>query len=177
MIKKYNTLNLISKEDLNVIKETAIERIKRKTVVINDFLSLLDESERQNCELIDLIKELENERQDALHEVELNKVYRNEGYKQYRKIKGILQKRRMAKDTLALWLPIKDFAKNNKKLKNELKSTMDSVNKIIKEQNTRVYTPRSDKESSIAGKHFETESVDISLDLKRIGTKRKGKKI
>lgn len=158
------------------MKESAIERIKRKTTVINEFLSLLDESEKQNCELIDLIKELENEKLDALHEVELSKVYRNEGYKQYRKIKGILKKRRVAKDTLALWLPIKDFAKNNRKLKMDLKSTMDSVNKIIKEQNTRVYTPRSDKQSTIAGKHFETEVVDIAPDLKRIGSRRKGKK-
>ena len=57
-------------------KETAIQRIEKKMELINEFIALLDEAEKQNCELLSVVSSLDSRQQDILHEFELDKFYR-----------------------------------------------------------------------------------------------------
>lgn len=143
------------------MKETAIERIMNELNKIKEFIALLDLAEKQNCDLIDILKKMEDEQLDILHEFEMDKFYRTEGHRKARRLKKIRQERRVIKDTLEIWNPLKEFAKGHRRIKSELRDMIDDIEAIAKEQRKRIYKPRIDKESVIAGKHFEAEKMDI----------------
>jgi len=156
--------------------ETAIEKVSKDLMVIEAFIKILDCAERQNCELIDLMKEMENEQLDILHEFELDKFYRTEGHRKARRLKKIRQTRRVAKDMIELYLPIKEFSKDNRKMKQALRDVVEKVRHVICEQSTRVYQPRADMDSCIAGKHYAACRIDISDHIAHISEKREQKK-
>ena len=52
-------------------------------------------------------------------------------------------------------MPIKEFSKEHKKLKLELRDVLSAIKKVIYDQNNRVYKPRVDTGSCIAGKHYD----------------------
>ena len=156
--------------------ETAIERAEKGLEVIQAFLDLLDTAEKQNCELIDLVKECDNEQQDLLHEFELDKFYRDEGHRKARRLQRVRQTRRVAKDTIELWMPMKEVSKANKKLKQMLNEVIGQVKHKVYEHNTRIYQPRGLENCEIAGKHFEPRSIDISERVAGIEERRKSKK-
>lgn len=158
------------------MEETAIERILRELKKVSDFVALLDTAEKQNCDLIDYIKMMDDEQQDILHEFELDKFYRTEGHRKARRLKTIRQKRRAAKDTIELWSPLKEFAKRNRKIKNELRETIEDINALIKEQNKRVYLPRINEKSTVAGKHYEAERINVIENIKEMERIKKEKK-
>ena len=156
--------------------ETAIEKVSRDLKIIESFIEMLDRAEKQNCELIDLMKEMENEQLDILHEFELDKFYRTEGHRKARRLKKIRQTRRVAKDMIGLYLPIKEFSKDNRKMKQVLREVVEKVRRVIEEQSTRVYQPRADMDSCIAGKHYAACRIDISDHIAQIGERREQKK-
>ena len=148
--------------------ETAIERIHRAQEAIKKFIDLLDMSEKQNCELIDLLRSMDDEQQDILHEFELDKFYRTEGHRKARRLQNIRRIRRGVKDTIALWLPVKEFAKSHKKLKTELKDVINEIDHIVYEQQHRIYKPRINMTSCIAGRHYECQKIDLKKKLEEV---------
>ena len=149
-------------------KETAIERVTREIEKINAFIGLLNVAEKQNCDLITLLKRVDDEQQDILHEFELDTFHRSEGHKKARRLKEIRQIRCFLKDTIALWMPIKEFAKDHKNIKFSLMKVVSDIENVINEQNTRTYIPRVDKNSSIAGQHYEPLRLDVDIANKKI---------
>lgn len=143
------------------MKETAIDRVLGELQKIKDFVALLDLAEKQNCDLIDILKKMEDEQMDILHEFEMDKFYRTEGHRKALRLKKIRQERRVIKDTLELWSPLKEFAKSHRRIKAELREMIEDIEDITKEQKKRIYTPRIDTESVVAGKHFEPKKMDI----------------
>ena len=65
-------------------------------------------------------------------------------------------------------MPIKEFAKDHKNIKFSLMKVVSDIENIINEQNTRTYIPRVDKNSSIAGQHYEPLRLDVDIANKKI---------
>lgn len=160
------------------MEETAIERITREMETLENFIKLLDTAEKQNCHLVNVLHVMNDEQQDILHEFELDKFYRTEGHRKARRLQKMRQTRRVVKDTLELWMPLKEFAKTHRKLKSELRDVCNDIKHIIHEQNTRTYKPRIDTNSCIAGKHFNPTSINLedeihSLELQKNAQQKK----
>lgn len=155
------------------MKETAIDRIMNEMQKIKVFIALLDLAEKQNCDLIDILKKMEDEQMDILHEFEMDKFYRTEGHRKALRLKKIRQERRVIKDTLEIWNPLKEFAKGHRRIKSELRDLIEDIEAIAKEQKKRVYTPRINTQSSIAGKHFEPEKIDIPEKINAVKNTKK----
>lgn len=156
-----------------------MQKMEKEMRIIQDFLDLLDKSEVQNPKLISLVDECDNEQQDMLHELELETFYRTEGHRKARKLQKLRQVRRAAKDTIGLWMPIKEFSKQHKKMKCELKSVIEDIKHTRYLQENRQYAPRSKtKACKIAGKHFDSKPVDIEeklLEFEQAKAKEKAK--
>ena len=155
------------------MKETAIERIAREVKKIESFVSLLDAAEKQNCELVDAIKILEQEQLDLLHKIELESICPEESIEIARRIQEIRRIRRAIKDTMSLWMPIKTFAKNCREIKPGLKDVIKEIESTIKDQETRVYKSRVDVESSTHDKHYDSVEIDIDDTVKSILRKKR----
>jgi hypothetical protein len=147
------------------MNETARERIDRESEKIRAFLDLLSVSKKQNVKLLDMLHDINNEQQDLLHELELKKFYGTEGTQIAKEIQRLRQLRRGIKDTLDLWRPIKDFANNHAKLRQELEEVLKKIDNIARQQATRVYYPRVKESSNIKGKHYETVRMNVEALL------------
>lgn len=153
------------------MKETAIERIAREIKKIESFVGLLDAAEKQNCELVDAIKILEQEQLDLLHKIELESLCPDESVKIARRIQEIRRIRRAIKDTMSLWMPIKTFAKNCREIKPGLRDVIKEIESTIEDQETRVYKSRVNVESF--DKHYDSVEIDIDDAIKSILKKKR----
>lgn len=150
------------------MQETAIERVSREAKKILDFIDILDTAKKQNVKLIDAVHDMNNKQQDILHEIEITKMYNSKGVHTLNELKRLRQERRVAKDTLDLWRPIKEFANKHPELKEELKDVLKKINEVINIQTSRVYYPRIKENSLIAGKHYGAPRANIDKIVKNL---------
>jgi hypothetical protein len=155
------------------MRETAIERIAREIKKIESFVSLLDAAEKQNCELVDAIKILEQEQLDLLHKIELESLCPDESVKIARRIQEIRRIRRAIKDTMSLWMPIKTFAKNCREIKPGLRDVIKEIESTIEDQENRIYKSRVNVESFTGDKHYDSVEIDIDDAIKSILKKKR----
>ena len=133
----------------------------RNFQVLTDFINTLDNAEKAFKELYDRVGELDRETSDMLHDFEFDKFYRTEGHRKARHLKAIRQERRAAKNTMELLYPLKEFARNNRALKNNVKRILGEIEKVAAEQESRVYIPRVLDNIAITNQHFECKFIEI----------------
>ncbi len=131
--------------------ESNLDNIQNQIRCIRDFLKVMDQAQKENVDLINRINELEKAETDWLHEVE----FLPPSDCSLEKIKGIRQLRRKIKDKRELQYPIKEFAKDHKNMRNNLKNVLLRIEQILQKQNARGYTPKNQNESKAAWRHFD----------------------
>lgn len=87
------------KNEHYVVPKTVTSWVER----ISEFNSLFVEAKHRKDELFDLLSDVDKELSNCLHMIEMTK-WKNgcDGYKEYKKIKSILEKRRVIKDELSV---------------------------------------------------------------------------
>ena len=147
------------------MKETAVARMARESRKITDFIELMDTAKKQNVQLIDAVHKMNNRQQDILHEIELQKMYSTKGVYTLKELQKLRQDRRVAKDTLDLWRPFKDFVNAHPDLKNDLIDVLKNIEAAAEKQNARVYYPRT-KSGTDPMRHSKAPEADIEELLK-----------
>ncbi len=102
---------------------------------------------------LSVIKQTEDELNDLNHEIELSgpkDMYK--GYLLYKNIRELRQKRREAKDTVALLEDMYEFLKGpqGQTFKNQIQKIQGGAAKISESQQHRAYTPRCRNDLTIA---------------------------
>lgn len=102
---------------------------------------------------LDVIKQTEDELNDLNHEIELSSpkdMYK--GYLMYKNIRELRQKRREAKNTVALLEDMYEFLKGpqGQTFKNQIQKIQGSAAKISEAQQHRHYTPRCRNDLTVA---------------------------
>lgn len=106
----------------------------------------------------DVIKQTEDELNDVYHEIELGKDQDlHGGWKLYRQVKELRNKRRQAKDENQLLKDMYDYIKSQQgqTFKGKIQSIQGSSAKIYEAQSRRTYTPRQRSDLTITGKTCE----------------------
>ena len=155
---------------MSVIKQD----IKKAKEIMQSFVELLDRAEQQNPAFIDLLKTLEAERTDILHEIELTDSGEADE-EQITKLREVQKKRRAIKDMIGIWMPIKEFAKQNGRLKKSIELVCSQVDRVIENHNTRIYTPRTDSKFGAERLHVDCTDIDLTEELEKIRSIRKQK--
>ena len=108
---------------------------------IDDFVMAIDDTEKK---LRTALYNKEGERDDLLHEIELSKLNIGERAKVYSMLEKVLQERRILKDKIDFINTIKPYANKfiTKGMSAETKQTIENINSLKNNQETRVYTPR-----------------------------------
>lgn len=124
---------------------------------IDDFIMAIDDTEKK---LRTALYNKEGERDDLLHEVEFgkkNKLSIGERAKVYSMLEKVLQERRILKDKIDFINTIKPYANKfiTKGMSAETKQTIENINRLKNNQETRVYTPRVLKDLKCAKKKKE----------------------
>lgn len=128
--------------------------INKKRKIIRDFMTLIEQAEKENTELNQVISDCDKAIEDLLHDIEFDHFYRTQGHQKARQIKEIRQRRREAKDLLRYVTPIRDFLRSNQKIRNELHKILTGFDYTEEMQKKRVYAPRMLTELSTANRHF-----------------------
>lgn len=140
--------------------ETYMDNFK----VMTDFVAVMENAEKLFKQLYDRVGELDQETSDMLHDLEFDTFYRTGGHRKARRIKEIRQERRAAKNTMEIIYPLKEFARANRNLRNSVKRMISDMEKIAKDQNSRVYAPRVLDDINIANKHFECNVIELKKE-------------
>jgi hypothetical protein len=109
------------------------------------------------------------EQEDIEHEIELSeKADRTAGYRLYRELRDIRQRRRMAKNQNELLHEINIFftADNNKSFFDKLSQIKGNSRKTFERQNDRVYTPRRRGDVTIANSSVSAAFEGMLDDFK-----------
>ena len=86
--------------------------------VLRSVINLLNESEKNNCILIDDLKELENKQMDISHQIELeNGKTDARKLELFNRMEDLRKQRRVLKDNIDFNYSIKEFSKNKKIMK------------------------------------------------------------
>jgi hypothetical protein len=98
----------------------------------------------------DIIKQADEEVQDLLHEAEFsNPKNAYDGYKLYKALREIRERRRLAKNENAILEEMYVYFKDNTSLKNQLQKIQGNSQKIYNSQQSKVYTPRQRNDLTI----------------------------
>lgn len=124
---------------------------------IDDFIMAIEDTEKK---LRTALYNKEGERDDLLHEVEFgkkNKLSIGERAKVYSMLEKVLQERRILKDKIDFINTIKPYANKfiTKGMSAETKQTIENINRLKNNQETRVYTPRVIKNLKCVRKNRE----------------------
>lgn len=121
---------------------------------INEFFSNIEETEKR---LRTDLYNKEGERDDLLHEVELSDLNIGERASTYKKLKSVLQERRVIKNKIDLISTIKPYANKfiTKGICAETNATVENIEKLRTHQQTREYTPRIIKDLKCAKQRKE----------------------
>lgn len=113
--------------------------------VLRSVINLLNESEKNNCILIDDLKELENKQMDISHQIELeNGKTDARKLELFNRMEDLRKQRRILKDNIDFNYSIKEFSKNNKILKLKINELIESLEKKLWFREERVYHSRTD---------------------------------
>jgi hypothetical protein len=121
---------------------------------IKDFFYNIEEIEKKlNTELYNK----EGERDDLLHEIELSDLNIGERASTYKKLKKVLQERRIIKDKIELINTIKPYTSKfiTKGICAETDATIKNIETLKSNQENRQYTPRVIKDLKCAKKKKE----------------------
>lgn len=113
--------------------------------ILRSMINLLNESERNNCILIDELKELENKQMDISHQIELeNGKTDARKLELFNRMEDLRKQRRILKDNIDFNYAIKEFSKNSKAIKWKINELIDTLEKKIWFREERVYHSRTD---------------------------------
>lgn len=129
---------------------------------LTDFVDVMENAEKTFKQLYDRVGELERETSDLLHDFEFDKFYRTEGHRKARRLQAVRQERRAAKNTMELLYPLKEFARNNRQLRGNVKRIIKEIERVAAEQEARVYKPRVLEDMAINDKHFESNVIELN---------------
>lgn len=121
---------------------------------IKDFFYNIEEIEKK---LIAELYNKEGERDDLLHEIELSDLNIGERASTYKKLKKVLQERRIIKDKIELIKTIKPYTSKfiTKGICAETDATIKNIETLKSNQENRQYTPRVIKDLKCAKKKKE----------------------
>lgn len=121
---------------------------------IKDFFYNIEEIEKK---LIAELYNKEGERDDLLHEIELSDLNIGERASTYKKLKKVLQERRIIKDKIELVNTIKPYTSKfiTKGICAETDVTIKNIETLKSNQENRQYTPRVIKDLKCAKKKKE----------------------
>lgn len=121
---------------------------------IKDFFYNIEEIEKK---LITELHNKEGERDDLLHEIELSDLNIGERASTYKKLKKVLQERRIIKDKIELINTIKPYTSKfiTKGICAETDVTIKNIETLKSNQENRQYTPRVIKDLKCAKKKKE----------------------
>lgn len=121
---------------------------------IKDFFYNIEEIEKK---LITELHNKEGERDDILHEIELSDLNIGERASTYKKLKKVLQERRIIKDKIELINTIKPYTSKfiTKGICAETDATIKNIETLKSNQENRQYTPRVIKDLKCAKKKKE----------------------
>lgn len=121
---------------------------------IKDFFYNIEEIEKK---LIAELYNKEGERDDLLHEIELSDLNIGERASTYKKLKMVLQERRIIKDKIELVNTIKPYTSKfiTKGICAETDVTIKNIETLKSNQENRQYTPRVIKDLKCAKKKKE----------------------
>lgn len=111
---------------------------------IASWLEYLDNVNVAYKQAMEDINTYEQQQQDIEHKLELCELGYHEMAKLGKLLKEVRQKRRLAKDTVALLGPMVAWINGQKPAINKLKDALGDVRKVEHKMNTRFYTPRTD---------------------------------
>ena len=133
--------------------------------IANDVIKRFESNE-------DIIKQTEEELNDVYHEIELGKdqdLYG--GYKLYRQVKDLRNKRRQAKDENSLLKDMYEYIKSQQgqSFKSKIQSIQGSSAKVYEAQNRRTYNPRQRSDLTITNKTCEVNRPfeDLMREFKK----------
>lgn len=110
---------------------------------IEDFLKFLREAEEKFNIAQDEETELNNQTQDILHFLELEKHPYHEYAKLAKKLKTVREERRKVKDYIQETGPIMTWLENNRQTIKNLEQLLGTVRKAEKSTVNRIYIPKS----------------------------------
>lgn len=110
---------------------------------IEDFLKFLREAEEKFNMAQDEETELNNQTQDILHFLELEKHPYHEYAKLAKKLKTVREERRKVKDYIQETGPIMTWLENNRQTIKNLEQLLGTVRKAEKSTVNRIYIPKS----------------------------------
>lgn len=114
---------------------------------INEFLTFLRECE-QGFHMAEADQQdANNETQDILHSLELEKHSYHERARLATVLAGVRQRRRQAKDRMAVLAPVLDWVDGNRPVVKSLERLLGDVRKMEKNAENRIYTPRKKERS------------------------------
>ena len=121
---------------------------------IKDFFYNIEEIEKK---LITELHNKEGERDDLLHEIELSDLNIGERASTYKKLKKVLQERRIIKDKIEIVNTIKPYTSKfiTKGICAETDVTIKNIETLKSNQENRQYTPRVIKDLKCAKKKKE----------------------
>lgn len=112
---------------------------------LREMINLMNESEKNNCILIDELKDLENKQMDISHLIELDNTKSDERkIKLFNCMEDIRKKRRIIKDNIDFNYEIKKFSKDNKQIKQQINDLINCLEKKLWFRKERVYHARTD---------------------------------
>ena len=143
--------------------------------IANDVIKRFESNE-------DIIKQTEEELNDVYHEIELGKdqdLYG--GYKLYRQVKDLRNKRRQAKDENALLKDMYEYIKSQQgqSFKSKIQSIQGSSAKVYEAQSRRTYNPRQRNDLTITNKTCDVNRPfeDLMRDFKQTKVTMQGGKL
>ena len=111
---------------------------------LSDTIKLFDNSEKNNCLLIDELKELEKKQMDISHQVELEENKSdNRKLELFNRMENLRKQRRIVKDNIDFNHAIKTFSKENKFLKQKIIDLIKELEAKISFREERVYHSRT----------------------------------
>lgn len=130
----------------------------------------------------DIIKQTEEELNDVYHEIELGKdqdLYG--GYKLYRQVKDLRNKRRQAKDENSLLKDMYEYIKSQQgqSFKSKIQSIQGNSAKVYEAQSRRTYNPRQRNDLTITNKTCEVNRPfeDLMREFKQTKVTMQGGKL
>jgi len=134
---------------------------KRVSKGIENFLSLLREVEQQHSISVTVEQDSNDETQDMLHIIELEKVKQEEVNTLYNKLKEARIKRRTAKDYVLQTTPVISWIEENKNVIKSLEKLLGEVRKAERYSHNKIFTPKT----RISEEIFNTDDTEEIIPL------------
>lgn len=128
---------------VDVPKEVELSHADRAFAVVKEMLALASEIDEIHAALTDDITVADRQTQDILHEIEFGNFNAVEGYHLAKKIQQVRQSRREAKNQREAIAYFKKFADDHKNTPVLLAKILQQMKQVKQNQETRVYTPRT----------------------------------